>query len=149
MTDPDIAPRSSGTLGDPDDALYLRIRNAVEREPASSVRLPVRLILSIILAVCSSVAVLWIASRLVYQQQGVGLQVAAPSTLQLRLVLLLLVGLGFIATLLAIWRGRHGFGVRVTSLIMLIASVTPLYAAFVLVRPVHANDPPVSVLISP
>jgi hypothetical protein len=66
---------------------------------------------------------------------------AASSVPYAILVLLLLVAQTLVATLLAVWRGRSGFGSEATTLYLTCGLVAPIYAALVMINPIHAHDP--------
>jgi hypothetical protein len=80
-----------------------------------------------------------LASQLVYHRYASGLEVAVPSAPYLLQVLLLLVALTFVATLIAMWRGRSGLGSGAISLYLASGLVAPIYAALVLISPVHMH----------
>jgi hypothetical protein len=110
----------------------------------------VRLSVALIVASCLTAAFVLVESQLVYSRPGVGLYMAVRSTPYLLLVLLLLTGLTFAATFVAISRGRRGFGSGFASLLMVAGLVAPVYALLVLVSPVHtAGHDPAAVFISP
>jgi hypothetical protein len=109
----------------------------------------VRLIVALLVASCLATAVVLMASHVVYHRAAVGLYLAARSIPYLLLVLFLLVGLTLTATFIAISRGRRGFGSNLVTLLVVAGLVAPLYAALVLVSPVHTGGPnPASVFIS-
>jgi hypothetical protein len=112
--------------------------------------MPVRLMLATIAAAVLTTACVSIASQIVYERVAVGLFTATRATTYLSSVLILLLGLTFAATSVAMIRGRRGFGSNTVSLLAVSTLVIPLYAALVLLSPVHAHDPaPTSVVISP
>jgi hypothetical protein len=150
MKDTRIPLPFSGSESALPESLYLRVRASVEREKASSSSMPVRVIVALIIASCLTAAVVLVASRIVYQRLAAGVYLAARSTPHLLLVLLLLAGLTLAATFVAISRGRRGFGSGLVSLAVVAALVAPIYAALILVSPVHTDDPMLaSVTLSP
>ena len=104
------------------------------------------------LAVAASLtaAAIGIASQIVYRRYAPpGLEVHVSSTAYLFIVLLLLVAQTCVATVVATWRGLRGFGSGVMSLYLVGSLVAPIYAALVMVNPVHTNDPaPLGVTLS-
>jgi hypothetical protein len=133
----------------PPEVLRLRVRASVEKESASTTRMAVRVMVALIIASCLTAAVVLAASQMVYQRPAVGLYLAARSEHHLFLVFLLLTGLTVAATVVAVSRGRRGFGSGLVSLAAVAGLVAPVYAALVLVSPVHINPVHASVLISP
>jgi hypothetical protein len=121
----------------PPDALLARIRADVNDTAAPRAGAPRRIAIAVSLAAGIAGAVVVLASQLVYHRYASGLQVAVPSAPQLVQVLLLLVVLTSVATLIAMWRGRSGLGSGAISLYLASMLVAPLYAALVLVNPVH------------
>jgi hypothetical protein len=110
----------------------------------------VRLMVALVVASCLTTAVVLVASHIVYSRPAIGLYVAARSISYLHLVLLLLTGLTFAATIIAISRGRRGFGSGLVSLLAVAGLVAPAYAFLVLASPVHTNGAdPASTFISP
>jgi hypothetical protein len=150
MKDFRIPPPSFGDQPAPPEALYSRVRARVEKERASTTSMRLRVLVALLIASCLSAAVVLAASRIVYQRLAVGLYLAARSTPYLLLVLFLLIGLTLAATFVAISRGRRGLGSGMLSLLAVVGLVAPVYAALVLVSPVHtAGANPVPVFISP
>jgi hypothetical protein len=126
------------------DALFARIRAAIEYESASRFRTGVRISIGLMAAVCVSTVITFAASQIVYQRAAPGLDSADPSW-HLVSVFVLLVALTCAATFAAMRRGAHGFGSTARTLAVVIALVAPLYAGLTLLEPVHAFDaaPPV------
>ena len=143
-------PRQSMSDGARAEALYARISASVAATRASTIDTRTRTVIALILIPFLTTAVVMTASEVVYERQAVGLEVAMQSAFQLRLMLVLLGALTLASTLVAVWRGRSGFGPGVVVLAVVAGLVTPLYALLVLENPVHAHDPGVpSVEISP
>lgn len=148
MKDPRIALQASNDQA-PSEALRLRVRARVEKESASSTRMAVRIIVALVVAVCLTAAVVLTMSELVYQRLGVGLYLSTESKPHLLLVFCWLTGLALAATLVALSRGPRGFGFGFVSLAAVAALVAPVYAAVVLVSPVHTDGGVTTVFISP
>jgi len=144
-----LPPRFASGLTPP-ERFHSQVRAALEREPAAATSMPVRLLLAAITAAVLTTACVLIASQIVYERPAVGLFGETRSTAYLSTVLILLLGLTFAATFVAMIRGRHGFGSNAVTLTQVSPLATPLYATLVLLSPVHAHDPiPPSVVISP
>jgi hypothetical protein len=123
----------------PPDPLFARIRADVRNTSAPRAGVQRRIALAASLAAAMAGAVVILASQLVYHRYASGLEVAVPSAPYLLVVLLLLVALTFVATIIAMWRGRNGLGSGAISLYLASGLVAPLYAALVLVSPVHMH----------
>jgi hypothetical protein len=121
----------------PPDVLYARIRANVRGTAAPRAGAQRRIAIAVSLAAAIAGAVVMLASQLVYHRYASGLEVAVPSAPYLLQVLLLLVALTFVATHIAMWRGRSGLGSGAISLYLASGLVAPIYAALVLVSPVH------------
>jgi hypothetical protein len=142
-------PRFASGLSLP-ETLRSQVRVAIEREPAATTNMSVRLMFAAITAASMTIACVLIASQIVYERQAAGLFTETRSTAYLSSVLILLLGLTFAATSVAMVRGRRGFGSNAVSLLAVSTLVIPVYAALVLLSPVHAHDPVLpSVAISP
>jgi hypothetical protein len=133
----------------PPEALRLRVRASVENESASSTQMGVRVAAALIIALCLTAAVVLAASQMVYKRLAVGLYLTTQSKPHLLFILLFLTGLTAAATFIAISRGRRGFGSDLVSLAAVAGLVAPVYAALVLVNPVHTDPVHASVFISP
>jgi Negative regulator of sigma F len=148
MTDPEQPPQRF--VSGPAEALYDRVRTAVEATHASTARPRVRIAAALVAATFVSTTIVLVASQVVYGSYAAGLSIDAPSSSHLPLVLLSLIGLTTLATCLSIWRGKRGFGAAAVILAIVSALVAPIYAALVLVNPVHGYMPaPDSVTVSP
>ena len=123
----------------PPDVLFARIRANVRDTAAPRAGAQRRIAIAVSLAAAIAGAVVMLASQLVYHRYASGLEVAVPSAPYLLQVLLLLVALTFVATLIAMWRGRSGLGSGAISLYLASGLVAPIYAALVLVSPVHMH----------
>lgn len=121
--------------------LSARVRLAIARTPSSSLEMRFRILLALAASSVLSLALILIASRMAYQRYAPGLEVPASSAHQTLVVLLLLFTLMVVATMVATWRGRRGFGAGAVSLLVTIGLVAPIYAALIMVSPVHAQDP--------
>lgn len=135
----------------PPAVLYEQIRGRIAATKAPRTRTHHRVIWALVVATVITIGVVWLASHLVYGDHIMGLSVYDES-MRVRLLgtLLLLIGMTLVATLIATWRGRGGFGASVVSLALAAALVAPLYALVTLVEPVHPSDITVSgVTISP
>ena len=148
-TDSRIPSRKFGPNFAPSRELYQHVRASVEAEPASTTSVPARVIVALAIASSVTAAIILLASQVVYQRLAVGVYVAAQSAPHVLVVLLLLIALTLAATVAAVWRGRHGLGSSVVSLFTIAGLVAPLYAALVLIDPVHAHDPALASAISP
>ena len=73
-------------------------------------------------------AVLLAAAHLVYDRPALRLDMVTQATAELLIVLLGVVGLTLAATFVAVARGEHGLGARVTSLFLAAVLVTPIYS---------------------
>jgi len=123
----------------PPDPLFARIRADVRNTAAPRAGVQRRVAIAVSLAAALAGAVVILASQLVYHRYASGLEVAVPSAPYLLVVLFLLVALTFVATVIAMWRGRNGLGSGAISLYLASGLVAPLYAALVLVSPVHMH----------
>ena len=142
-----LPPRADDRV--PSEALRSRVRASVANESASSTQMAVRVIAALIIALCLTAAVVLAASQIVYQRLAVGLYLMTQSKPHLLLVLLLLTVLTAAATFIAVSRGRRGFGSDLVSLASVSGLVAPVYAASILVNPVHTDPTHASVFISP
>jgi hypothetical protein len=123
----------------PPDPLFARIRADVRSTAAPRAGAQRRIAIAVSLAAAMALTVVVLASQLVYHRYASGLEVAAPSAPYLLQVLLLLVALTFDATVIAMWRGRNGLGSGAISLYLASGLVAPIYAALVLISPVHMH----------
>ncbi len=80
------------------------------------------------------------ASQLVYGQWIAGLSVAVDSRPGILTVAALVLSLASVTTLVAVWRGRGGFGLPVLALAALAVLVTPLYASFTMLFAQHVSS---------
>ena len=118
-----------------------------ERQPRMSAPRSGRNIALVVIP-CVTAAALAVASQLVYQRQGVGLDVGVDSTPHMLVALGLLVVLTLATTFIAL--GRSGRSSEITSLLLVASLVAPVYAAITLINPLHASDPfPPPVGLSP
>lgn len=151
MTRPhaDLTPRA-GSRGGPAQIVRDRIRERIAGTGASSFRTGARLILALIVIPLLTAAVIWIVSTLVYHRAAFGLVVSPEESGRLTWMLALLIAMTIAVTLIAAWRGRHGFGAAAILLGASSALVAPLYGAITIIRPLHQHDEPVTrVAISP
>jgi hypothetical protein len=125
----------------PREALFARIQTEIASTPASAIGTRTRVLIALAVASVLSAAAVLIASRTVYHRYAPGLGVQAASAPHTIAVLLLLVALTVVATIVATWRGRAGFGSGAKSLCMTSVLVAPMYAVLVAVTPLHALDP--------
>ena len=139
MTKSGIPPARFAFDERPPDPLFALIRADVRNTTAPSAGPRRRIAIAMSLAAVMAGAVVMLASQLIYHRYASGLEVATPSAPHLLQVLLLLVALTFVATVIAIWRGRSGLGSGAISLYLASGLVAPLYAALVLVSPVHMH----------
>ena len=123
----------------PPDPLFARIRADVRNTAAPRAGAQKRIAIAVSLAAAMAGVVIILASQLVSHRYTSGLELAVPSAPYLLQVLLLLVALTFVATVIAMWRGRNGLGSGAISLYMASGLVAPIYAALVLVSPVHMH----------
>ena len=123
----------------PPDPLFARIRADVRNTAAPTAGARRRIAIAVSLAATMAAAVVMLASQLVYHRFASGLEVAVSSAPYLLQVLLLLIALTFVATVIAMWRGRNGLGSGAVSLYLVSGLVAPIYAALVLVSPVHLH----------
>ena len=132
----------------PPTALYSRIRESIQGTPASDVSTTRRAHIALVVIPCVTAGALAVASQLVYQRQGVGLDVGVDSTPHMLVALGLLVVLTLATTFIAL--GRSGRSSEITSLLFAASLVAPVYAAITLINPLHASDPfPPPVDLSP
>jgi hypothetical protein len=137
MTEPEIPSTRFASDEQPPDALRARIRAHVGATAAPRAGARRRIAIAVSLAAGMAGAVVVLASQLDYHRFASGLEVAVSSAPYLLTVLLLLVALTFVATLIALWRGRSGLGSGAIALFLATGLVAPIYAALVLVTPVH------------
>jgi hypothetical protein len=123
----------------PPDPLSALIRADVRNTAAPKAGARRRIAIGVSLAAIMAGAVVTLASQLIYHRYAGGLEVAVTSAPHLLQVLLVLVALTLVATVTAIWRGRSGLGSGAISLYLASALVAPIYAALVLVSPVHTH----------
>jgi Negative regulator of sigma F len=148
MTDPEQPPQRF--VSGPPEALYDRVRAAVEATHAPTARPRIRIAAALAAATFVSTTIVVIASQVVYGSYAAGLTIDAQSPSHVLLVLLSLIGLTMLATYFSVWRGRRGFGAAAVILATVSALIAPIYAALVLVNPVHGYVPaPESVTVSP
>jgi hypothetical protein len=141
--------RGRPSIGPP-AGLYDQIRANVAATSASTTRTRTRIVAALIAVAVVAVLVVVSASEMVYKRVGVGLDVNPLQSAQLLWTLVLLAALTAFATVVAIWRGRHGFGMGAASLALLATFVAPLYAVLTLVQPLHRHDAAIAgVTISP
>ena len=132
----------------PPTALYYRIHQSIQGTPASDVSTTRRAQIALVVIPCVTAGALAVASQLVYQRQGVGLDVGGDSTPHMLVALGLLVVLTLATTFIAL--GRSGRSSEITSLVLAASLVAPVYAAITLINPLHASDPfPPPVGLSP
>jgi hypothetical protein len=125
----------------PQEALFARIQAAIASTPSSKIGTRTRVLMALVVASGLSAAAVLIASHIVYHRYAPGLEVQAASAPYTIAVLLLLVALTLVATTVATWRGRAGFGSGARSLCLTGLLVAPIYAVLVAVAPRHALDP--------
>jgi hypothetical protein len=123
----------------PPDPLFARIRADVRNTSPPRAGVRRRIAIAVSLAAAMAGAVIMLASQLVYHRYASGLEVAVRSAHYLLEVLFLLVALTLVATVIAMWRGRNGLGSGAISLYLASGLVAPLYAALVVVSPVHMH----------
>jgi hypothetical protein len=129
----DLAQRSA-----PPQALYARVRRAIDATPAPRTRTRVRLLAATTAAAVVTALVVAIASELVYGQQAVGLRATSLPSIGHAAVSLGVLGLMLGATFLAIWRGRSGLGLGATALALVAAFVPALYAVLTFLEPARS-----------
>src|SRR5262245_5511973 len=141
-------PRWRGS--EPPRALHERIRARIAGEDEATPRTRRRVIAAILVVPAIAAGVVLAASQLVYHQFAVGLDVEVGRSTRLLLTLLALAVVTAGATLVAVSRGRSGFGMGAATLAIVAALVAPLYAALTLIRPLHVDDDTIlNVVISP
>jgi hypothetical protein len=141
----DLGPRA-----EPPQILHDRIRDKIARTGTSPLRTRDRVILALVVVPLLTTTVTWIGSELVYHHAAFGLVVSPAESARLAWMLALLIAMTSAATLVAVWRGRRGFGAAAIVLATSSALVAPLYAAITMIRPLHLHDDPVTqVTISP
>jgi hypothetical protein len=134
----------------PPAGLYDQIRAGVAATSASTTRTRTRIVAALVAVTLVAIVVVVSASELVYKRVGAGLDVDPAQSTQLLWTLVLLAAMTACATIVATWRGRHGFGMGAASLALLAAFVAPLYAALTLLQPLHQHDAAITgVTISP
>jgi hypothetical protein len=135
---------------EPPQVLHDRIRARISGESAPTPRTRKRIIAAVVAVPAIAALVVLIASQLVYHRFAVGLDVDSARATRLSLTMLALVVMTAGATLVAIWRGRSGFGIGAVTLAIAAAVVAPVYAALTLIRPLHVDDDAIrNVVISP
>jgi hypothetical protein len=122
------------------EKLYPRVRAGIDATPASAVAMRTRIALTFVFVPCATALVVSIASSLVYDRQVVGLDVAGESVAHLLFVLSVLTGVTLVATSMSLSQGPRGFGSGVSMLALTALLVAPIYAAAVVVQPVHAGS---------
>ena len=139
MTEREIPSARFAVAERPPEALFARIRADVRDTTAARAGARRRIAVAVCVAAGIAGAVVVLASQLVYHRYASGVEVAVPSAPYLLQVLVLLLALTFVATLIALWRGRSGLGSGAISLYLASGLVAPIYAALVLVNPVHMH----------
>jgi len=116
------------------------IHAALLRDPAAEIRAPRRRWTTLGVMTLLAVAVVVIASLLVYDRPAVGLSfgIRSPVTLLAALGALLLLVVG--SSAIALHRSRSGLGVSAGTLVAAVVLAPAIYAAVVLPNPVHLPD---------
>jgi hypothetical protein len=134
----------------PSERLYEQIRARIAESPAPRMRTSTRAFWAITATLLVALMTVMIASELTYQRQAVGLAVEADRSIRLAWTLALLTAMPVASTLFVMRRGRGGLGSRAGPLAFVAAIVIPLYAALVLIDPIHVNEADLTgVAISP
>jgi hypothetical protein len=130
-------------------ALYQRIRDSIDASSAWTSRTSRRVVVAAIVVAVSSAAVLFVASEVVYGQQGPALVFGSHERSRMLVMLALMIGLALVSGLVAIERGCDGMGFGVVPLLLVVGLVTPIYAFLALHSLEHVSNPSVaSVYIS-
>jgi hypothetical protein len=122
----------------PPPELYERLRSSMKDARASTFRTSNRVVAALVAVAVAAMAIVWIASELVYGRPAAGLELEVASTPRLLAVSIILGGLTLIATTIALKRSAK-FGPRALWLALAAASTAPLYAVATLMLPVHAG----------
>lgn len=134
----------------PSESLHDHIRARLVATRAPRLRTGARVFIAGAVAPLLTVVLVLIASRLVYHQYAVGLDVDPAQEMRLMWTLLLLVAMAAVSTLTVMWRGRAGFGVGAMGLAIAAMLIAPLFGALTVMLPVHLHDAPFAgVTISP
>jgi hypothetical protein len=135
---------------EPPRVLHDRIRARITGERSTTSRTRKRVIAALVGVPLIAAVVVLIASQRVYHHFAMGLDVDGAHATRLSLTLLALVVMTAGTTLVAVWRGRSGFGIGSLMLAVAVALVVPVYALLTLIRPLHVDDDPIlNVVISP
>jgi hypothetical protein len=137
MIEPDAARPGRKT---PPRELYTRVRAHLARTPAAATRTRERSIWASLAIPLLVLAIVWLASDIVYGRPAVGLDVPGSSMLQLAIVLGSLIVLTIACTSIALWRGRTGLGATSLVLVAAAALFIPVYAALIALEPLHMHE---------
>lgn len=140
MTRREVPLRFGCDLG-PAEAFYSSIRARVANESAATTNYGARILVALLIASLAAIALILAASQIWYREAAAGLMVPPESTTHLLFVLCSVVALTIAATLVAVRRGRLGLGSGLAVLAPSAVFVPPVYAALILMNPVHAGDP--------
>jgi hypothetical protein len=135
---------------EPSAVLHDRIRGQIAEIRTSIVRTRARVIAALGVAIALFLLVVVGTSEAVYHRIAAGLDIDPAHAAQLQWSAALLLLLTLIATVMALWRGKSGFGAGVSGLTMVAVLMAPVYAALTILLPVHADSvQPAEVAISP
>jgi hypothetical protein len=123
----------------PHERLYPRIRAAVDATPAATTRTRTRILAALVIVPLLTLAVVFIASEVVYGEPAAGLRIDVASVGAMFTMLALLGVLAMASSLFALWQGRDGLGINSLTLTSIAALVVPVYAALTVVRPLHSG----------
>jgi hypothetical protein len=121
----------------PRDALFARVQTAIANTRSSNIGTRTRVLIAVTVAAALGVSAVLVASQLVYHRYAPGLEARSASAPYMIVALLLLGALTVVATVVATWRGRWGFGSGARSLYLTSALVAPIYAVLVALTPLH------------
>ena len=139
MTDRGMPSRFGSEVAPP-EKLFFRVRNAVAATLAAKTTTHLRTIVAAAVVPVLAAAVLLVASHIVYHRPALRIHESTPVTVHLLVVLLLIVGLTLSATLVALGRGKRGFGSGVVALFLVALLVTPTYAVLTLIDPLEVGQ---------
>ena len=115
--------------GAPPESLHDQIRARLVATRAPRLRTGTRAFIAGAVAPLLTIVLVLIASRLVYHQYAVGLDVDPAQEMRLMWTLLLLVAMAAFSTFTVMWRGRAGFGVGAMGLAIAAMPIAPLLGA--------------------
>lgn len=133
-------PRSDADVSRRTEALRAQLSATMDH--ASPVAMPTRQrIVNALIALPAFVALVVItAGEIVYDRLAAGLEVSPIGEPRLHFVLAMLAILTASMSVLAVWRGRRGFGASFPSLAAAACLFVPIYLAVIAIAPAHEYD---------